>query len=153
MSGANHGLPAGYKLHHVGIVVPNLEAALAGYAGRFAFREASLPLDDAIQGVRVAFVRVSSDVYIEFIEPKGDSSPVKAFLAKTRGGYHHVAFEVEDIDSAVAELEAAKGMVVCRPVAAFQGRRIAFLFPNMKPSLLTELLSPKAADAESLTSE
>lgn len=148
MFGGNGGLPASFRLHHVGIVVPSIEAALAGYAGSFELSEASVPVDDAIQRVRVAFVRASADVYLEFIEPKDDSSPVKAFLAKTRGGYHHMAFEVDDIDSAVAELKAAKGIVVCRPVPAFEGRRIAFLYPNMKPSLLTELLSPKSAHLE-----
>jgi methylmalonyl-CoA/ethylmalonyl-CoA epimerase len=130
----------GYRLHHVGIVVPNLEQAVAGYASRFAFQECGVPFDDKVQRVRVAFVRVGQDIWLEFIEPAGSDTPVTQFLANTRGGYHHVAFEVEDIDAAVSELEAARALVVCRPVVGFEGRRVAFLFPNLQPSLLVELV-------------
>jgi methylmalonyl-CoA/ethylmalonyl-CoA epimerase len=132
--------PRKYRLHHVGIVVAKLEQAVAGYASAFEFQECSVPFDDKVQRVRVAFVRVSQDVWLEFIEPAGADTPVTQFLAKTRGGYHHVAFEVDDIDDVVSELEAARALVVCRPVEGFEGRRVAFLFPNLQPSLLVELV-------------
>lgn len=132
-----------YRLHHVGVVVPNLEQAVTGYAGAFEFGETTLPFDDREQRVRVAFVRVAGDAWIEFIEAAGADSPVTQFLAKTRGGYHHLAFEVTDIDAAVREFEAARAVVVCRPVRGFEGRRVAFLFPNLRPSLLTELVEPR----------
>lgn len=133
-----------YRLHHIGIVVPNLKKALAGYAGAFELQETTLPFEDQAQRVRVAFVRVSSDTCLEFIEPAGDQTPVTQFLAKTRGGgYHHVAFEVPDIEEAVREFEAARAVVVCRPVVGFEGRRVAFLFPNLRPSLLTEFVEPR----------
>jgi methylmalonyl-CoA/ethylmalonyl-CoA epimerase len=129
-----------YRLHHVGIVVRNLEKAVAGYTGEFEFQESTLPFADQAQRVRVAFVRVSGDVWLEFIEPAAADSPVTQFLTKTRGGYHHVAFEVADIDAAVQKFEADRAVVVCRPVIGFEGRRVAFLFPNLQPSLLTELV-------------
>jgi methylmalonyl-CoA/ethylmalonyl-CoA epimerase len=132
-----------YRLHHVGIVVPNLERAVAGYAGAFECRETSVPFDDQAQRVRVAFVRVDTDTWLEFIEPAGADSPVTQFLSKTRGGYHHLAFEVDDIEAAVREFETAGAMVVCRPVIGFEGRRVAFLFPRLQPSLLTEFVEPR----------
>lgn len=131
-----------YRLHHVGIVVPNLERAAADYAGAFEFKETTLPFDDQAQRVRVAFVRVGGDAWLELIEPTGADTPVTQFLAKTQGGYHHVAFEVADIEAAVREFEAARAVVVCRPVIGFEGRRVAFLFPNLRPSLLTEFVEP-----------
>ena len=136
--------PGRYRLHHVGIVVANLEKALAGYAEAFELQETTLPFDDKAQRVRVAFVRVSGDTCLEFIEPVGAETPVTQFLAKTRGGgYHHVAFEVPDIEAALREFEAARAVVVCRPVVGFEGRRVAFLFPNLQPSLLTEFVEPR----------
>jgi methylmalonyl-CoA/ethylmalonyl-CoA epimerase len=132
-----------YRLHHVGIVVPNLERAVVGYAEEFECQQTTVPFDDKVQRVRVAFVGVGSDAWLEFIEPAGDDTPVTKFLAKTRGGYHHVAFEVADIEVAVREFEAARAVVVCRPVIGFEGRRVAFLFPNLQPSLLTELVEPR----------
>jgi methylmalonyl-CoA/ethylmalonyl-CoA epimerase len=131
---------ARYRLHHVGIVVPSLERAVAGYSGAFEFRESTVPFDDRVQRVRVAFIRVGTDAWVEFIEPTGTDTPVTQFLTKTRGGYHHVAFEVADIEAAVRDFEAARAVVVCRPVVGFEGRRVAFLFPDLQPSLLTELV-------------
>jgi methylmalonyl-CoA/ethylmalonyl-CoA epimerase len=137
-----------YRLHHVGIVVTNLECATSGYSDTFQFQETTVPFEDKAQRVRVAFVRVTSDTWLEFIEPLGADSPVTQFLAKTKGGYHHIAFEVEDIEAALRELEAARALVVCRPVVGFEGRRVAFFFPNVRPSLLTELVEarPKTRD-------
>ena len=134
-----------YRLHHVGIVVPSLEKVLAQYAGAFEFHETTLPFDDKAQRVRVAFVRVGDDTWLEFIEPSTADSPVTQFLAKTRGGYHHVAFEVADIDATVRDFEASRALVVCRPVVGFEGRRVAFLFPNLQPSMLTELVEARPA--------
>jgi len=148
--GAQLGLPRAedpglgrYRLHHVGIVVGSLDRAVAGYSGNFEFQETTLPFDDQAQRVRVAFVRVAGDIWLEFIEPIGGDTPVTQFLAKTRGGYHHVAFEVADIETVVREFEAARAVVVCRPVVGFEGRRVAFLFPNLQPSLLTEFVEPR----------
>jgi methylmalonyl-CoA/ethylmalonyl-CoA epimerase len=138
-----------YRLHHVGIVVPKLERVVNKYAGAFEFQEAALPFDDQEQRVRVAFVQVGDDTWLEFIEPASADSPVNQFLAKTRGGYHHVAYEVSDIDAAVKEFEASRAVVVCRPVVGFEGRRVAFLFPSMQPSLLTEFVECRPAGVKS----
>jgi methylmalonyl-CoA epimerase len=132
-----------YRMHHVGIVVPSLERAVSGYAGAFEFQTTTVPFEDKAQRVRVAFVQVGVDTWLEFIEPVGADSPVTQFLSKTRGGYHHVAFEVDDIDAAVREFEEARSLVVCRPVLGFEGRRVAFLFPRLQPSLLTEFIEPR----------
>jgi len=150
MDALSHALPseilnAGlgrYRLHHVGIVVPKLERALTGSSEAFECYETTVPFEDKAQRVRVAFARVGVDTWLEFIEPAGEDSPVKQFLGKTRGGYHHVAFEVAAIDAAGVEFEQARAVVVCRPVVGFEGRRVAFLFPNLQPSLLTELVEP-----------
>lgn len=132
-----------YRLHHVGIVVPGLEEAVANYSGTFEFKDTSVPFDDVEQQVRVAFVHVAPGVYLEFITPSTTSSPVTQFLSKNpRGGLHHLAYEVEDIETAVKELLAARAVVVCHPVEGFEGRRVAFVVPNKKPRLLTELVEP-----------
>src|SRR5208283_5604078 len=105
-----------YRIHHVGIVVPSVERAMTGYVSCFGFQETTVPFEDRAQRVRVAFVKVGADSWLEFIEPASGDSPVNGFLSKTRGGYHHVAFEVDDIEAAVREFEAARSVVVCRPV-------------------------------------
>jgi len=142
---AEHPAFGRYRLHHVGIVVPSLEKAVAGYSGAFEFREISIPFDDKMQRVRVSFVRVAEEVFLEFIEPAEASTPVTQFLSKTGGGLHHLAFEVADIEAAVKSFSDARAVVVCQPVRGFEGRQIAFLFPSVQPSLLTELVAPRPA--------
>lgn len=137
-----------YRLHHVGIVVSKLERVVQQYAEAFEIQDTTLPFDDTAQRVRVAFVRVGGDTWLEFIEPATADSPVTQFLAKSRGGYHHVAYEVADIDTAVREFEAARAVVVCRPVVGFEGRRVAFLFPSLQPNLLTEFVEHRPAAGE-----
>ena len=137
-----------YRLHHVGIVVRSLEEAVAGYSTSFEFQETTVPFDDHAQKVRVVFVTAGGGVSLEFIEPMGADTPVTRFLEKNKGGYHHIAFEVDDIDKAVSDFEAQRAIVVCRPVKGFEGRRVAFLFPNLKPSLLTEFVEPRPGSTD-----
>lgn len=136
--------PDKYRLHHIGIVVPSLERVVSQYTSTFEFQESMLPFDDKAQRVRVVFVRVGDGTWIEFIEPSSTDTPVTQFLAKTHGGYHHVAFEVADLDAAIRKFEAERAVVVCRPVIGFEGRRVAFLFPNLQPNLLTEFVEHRA---------
>ena len=74
-----------YRLHHVGIVVPNLERAVAGYSGAFELQETTLPFHDRMQRVRVAFVSAGVDAWLEFIEPLGADEPGDAVSGQNRG--------------------------------------------------------------------
>lgn len=118
------------RLHHIGIVVDNIVEKVALYRSAVPIGPPSEIIYDEIQQVRVAFVQVSQDVAIEFIEPVGEKSPVTRSLRRG-SSLHHLCYEVQDIEQAVAEACAAGAIVVCEPVpaAAFQGRRIAFVYP------------------------
>jgi methylmalonyl-CoA/ethylmalonyl-CoA epimerase len=65
---------------------------------------------------------------------------VGKFLAKRGPGIHHVCFEVDDIDAAVAEL-VAKGvrMIDAAPRAGAHGCRVAFIHPAETGGVLMEL--------------
>ncbi|MFO1534020.1 MAG: VOC family protein, partial [Thermoplasmatota archaeon] len=55
------------------------------------------------QGVEAASVRVGAG-RVELLAALGEDTPVGRFLAKRGPGMHHVAYEVDDVGSAVAEL-------------------------------------------------
>src|SRR6476620_4737397 len=83
------------NVHHLGIAVDDLDAALLVYADLFgATLEHRERVDD--QGVEAASLRVGAS-RIELLEPLGPDTPVGRFLAKRGPGMHHVAFEVEDV--------------------------------------------------------
>lgn len=118
------------RLHHVGIVVNNIIEQAPLYCSAVPLDLPGAIIYDEIQQVRVAFVEAGNGVTIEFIEPAGESSPITRALR--RGvSLHHICYEVEDIKAAVSQAHAAGALVICEPVpaVAFQGRRIAFVYP------------------------
>lgn len=118
------------NLHHVGMVVANLEAAGAVYAGALGLEPAGPPVVDHIQQVRVQFwIRPGDPVSVELIEPLSSTSPIAQQL-RNGGGYAHLCYEVRNIDAEVRAAWERGGIIVRTPVpaAAFGQRRIAFVY-------------------------
>ena len=57
------------------------------------------------QRVKVAFLEVGESK-IELLEPTTNESPVAKFLEKSGPGIHHIAYQVENIEVAIAKLES-----------------------------------------------
>lgn len=117
------------KLHHVGIVVGNIERQARYCAGQFGLHPASPIIHDPIQKADVQFWTDGGTVSYEFIQPAAEDSPVRRTL-ESGGGLAHLCFEVADIHAAVHDAESQGALVVCAPVeaTAFDHRPIAFLF-------------------------
>ncbi len=118
------------KLHHIGIVVKNIQESL-GELGKFLdFKETSIPIEVKSQKVNVCFLK-TSDVYIELIEPIENDSPVKTF-SESGGGFHHLCFEVEDIFKEIKRMADDGARVIVEPTKGFEDRLIAFVLLNLK---------------------
>lgn len=118
------------KLHHVGIVVSNIQDSLGELGNYFKFESTSIPTLIGSQKVNVCFLKIG-EPYIELIEPVSVDSPVFSFLNKG-GGFHHLCFEVKDIHKQIDEMEKKGARVVVKPVTGFENRLIAFVLLNMK---------------------
>lgn len=128
------------KMHHVGFVVKSIEASMDGFLKSMNGTWDQRIFHDPIQSVKVAFLSTpGTDVQIELVEPAGERNPVTAFLTKG-GGLHHVCYEVEDCDAALASMRQRNALIVKRPRAAvaFNGRRIAWILTAEK--LLVEFV-------------
>ena len=68
------------KLHHIGIVVSNIQKAASWWEAVCKFRQVSEVVHDPIQDVRVQFFKGSDEFCVELIEPVSESSPVFRFL-------------------------------------------------------------------------
>lgn len=131
------------RLDHVGIAVRDLEAGLRLYTevfgGRLVHRETLVH-----EGVHLVFVDMGGTL-IELLAPIANEGPLAKFL-ETRGeGLHHLAFEVPDLNRALAEA-ADKGL---RPVTdgprhgprhGSRSRMVAFLHPAGSRGVLIELV-------------
>lgn len=118
------------KIHHIGIVVNNIQDSLGEISKFIKFDETTIPSLVDSQKVKVCFLKLG-DIRIEFIEPANEESPVSSFLEKG-GGFHHICFEVEDIEESIENLTKKGARLIVSPVIGFEGRKIAFLFLNMK---------------------
>jgi methylmalonyl-CoA epimerase len=128
------------KVHHVGIAVQDLEAAL-----RFYHDVLGLPLHKQAvveeQGVRAALLAIGQSE-IELLEPTGPDTPVGRFIARRGEGLHHICFQTDDVAQELEGLKA-KGveLVDQQPRRGLAGL-ICFLHPRAHHGVLVELAQP-----------
>ncbi len=127
------------KLHHIGLVGTNIEAAGRVFEA-LGLTARTAPQPDPIQKVAASFVPVAEGVFVELLEPTAADSPISGFLKKG-GGLHHLCFEVDDLRGAVAELEG-RGFQVVSPPAECQGFDRTFPSRAARGACIAFLLSP-----------
>jgi methylmalonyl-CoA epimerase len=122
-------------IERVALAVPDLDAAQAFFETWFG---AEFEPEELIEdmGIRYRPFRIGDD-HMELLNPTRDDSPVARFLKAHGGpGVHHITFEVDDLDAALAELERRGGHVAYRhtyaPGVTFEGKvwREAFVHPK-----------------------
>ena len=126
------------ELHHVGIVVSDLDAALAAYE-RLGFMGGERWLMPQQQIEAVTFA--SGSGWIELITPTDPESPIARYLAKRGDTLHHVAYRTNDLDGELDRLKSAGVRLIDEiPRTGTHGWRIAFLHPESCNGVLTELV-------------
>lgn len=126
------------ELHHVGIVVADLEAALVAYE-RLGFTGGERWLMPQQQIEAVTFA--SGSGWIELITPTDPDSPIARFLAKRGDTMHHVAYRTNDLEGELARLkDDGVRLIDETPRTGTHGWRIAFLHPESCNGVLTELV-------------
>ena len=118
------------KLHHIGIAVKNIQESLGDLTQFLSFDSINVPSLIGSQKVNVCFLK-TNNVFIELIEPTDENSPISAFTANG-GGFHHLCFEVDDIQKEIENMVENGGRIIVEPVKGFDDRLIAFLLLNMK---------------------
>lgn len=127
-------------IHHLGVAVENLDEAVSTYERLFGARVEHRDRVEE-QGVEAASLRVGES-RVELLASLGEETPVGKFLANRGPGMHHVAYEVDDIRSTLAEL-AARGaeLIDDEPHEGLFGLQVAFVHPHSAHGVLAELVS------------
>ena len=133
------------RVHHVAIIVQDIEAALAMYRDTLG-----LPLDLLLpiesDGVTIAFLPVG-ETKIELVQPTDEATGVARFLEKKGEGFHHVCFEVDDIDASLSDL-SGRGVEVIDEVSRKGAEGpVAFLHPRSCNGVLVELIEAPGGPA------
>lgn len=128
------------KIHHVGIVVRNLEDAYKFYRdtlGLHVHKEAVV--ED--QGVKAALLTIGNSE-IELLEPISENGGVAKFLERRGEGLHHICFETDDVAAELAATKA-KGIALIdqTPRKGLAGM-ICFLHPKANNGVLIEYAQP-----------
>jgi len=118
------------KLHHIGVVVPNIQNSLGDLKKYMNFQSISFPTPVGSRKVNVCFLKIG-EPFLELIEPSSPDSSIAEF-ASSGGGIHHLCFEVDDIQKEVDSMASKGATVLVEPVKGFDERRIAFVDLNMK---------------------
>lgn len=111
-------IPGNNGVNHVGIVVENMEQAIATYGKNFGFGEAAVLRDDKGQPT-LAFIHVSRNTFIEL-------SPASA---TRRAGLDHFGIQVDDVKAATTALQQ-RGVKIDDPRA---GRTVSFITSTTEP--------------------
>ncbi len=150
MPGSLEGLG---RIHHVAVVVSDLEAALAFYRDTLGLLvELILPVPS--DRVRIGFLPVGESK-IELVEPTDGTTGVARFLAARGEGFHHVCFEVPDLAVALDRLAAEGVELIDHAPRAGADGPVAFIHPRGAHGMLVELVEapggPAWASVGSLT--
>jgi methylmalonyl-CoA epimerase len=127
------------RLDHVGVVVTNLDEAIARYASLFGMRVTHRAGNEQL-GIVAAFLEMGG-AELELIAPTRGDSMVSKFLADRGPGLHHLAYAVPDIKKALADAKSqGLELVDEEPRIGLHGVPIAFIHPKSVGGVLTELV-------------
>jgi methylmalonyl-CoA/ethylmalonyl-CoA epimerase len=131
------------RIDHLGIAVApeDLDDQIAYHRDVLGFELVHRETVES-QGVEAVLFDVGEN-HVELISPLGPDTGVAKFLAKNGPGLHHVAYQTQDIVSALATLkERGVQLIDEEPRVGIRNSRVAFLHPKSTGKVLTELTEP-----------
>lgn len=126
------------KVDHIGIAVKDLDQALNFYENMLGLKSAGTETVEE-QKVKVAFLPIG-DTEVELLESTAEDGPIARYIEKNGEGVQHIAYRVDDIEKAIAEMkEKGVRMIDEKPRYGAGGAKIAFCHPKSTFGVLIEL--------------
>jgi len=127
------------QIDHVGIAVTDLDSGIARYQELLGVSP-SVRKRMEKDGIDAAMLDLGS-THVELIAPTGPESAISRFLEKHGEGMHHVAYRVDDIRAALAQLRGQGARLLDEePRVGVMGHLVAFIHPQSAGGVLTELV-------------
>ncbi|MFC9519160.1 methylmalonyl-CoA epimerase [Nocardiaceae bacterium NPDC056970] len=135
-------------IDHVGIAVPDLDAAIAWYGQHLGMVSLHEEVNEE-QGVREAMLgypgQVAGATAIQLLAPLNENSTIAKFIDRSGPGLQQLAFRVTDIDAISAQLRAdGVRLLYDAPRRGTANSRINFIHPKDGGGVLIELVEPAA---------
>jgi len=136
------------RISHLGIAVKDLAASEALF--KVLLGEENVHHEEVEdQRVKIASIKVG-DSLIELTQPSGPDSPIAGYLEKRGEGIHHLAIEVDNVESELRRVEALGIRLIDEhPRDGAHGMKIAFLHPKSTNGVLIEFCqTPQPSEKE-----
>jgi methylmalonyl-CoA/ethylmalonyl-CoA epimerase len=126
------------KIEHIGIAVRNIEESTRIFAKLFGAESYKQEAVES-EGVMTGFFRMGESK-IELLEATSPDSPIAKFIEKKGEGIHHIAFDVTEIRTEMARLEAEGFQLLNKePKQGADNKLVCFLHPKTTNGVLIEL--------------
>ncbi len=133
------------KIHHVAVVVRDLEDSLGLYRDALGLTvETVMPIPS--DRVTIGFLPVG-EVKVELVQPDDDTTGVARFLEAKGEGFHHVCFEVPDIQESLDSLAAMGLQLIDTTARKGAEGPVAFIHPKSCHGVLVELIEAPGGPA------
>ncbi|MBD0281415.1 MAG: methylmalonyl-CoA epimerase [Thermoleophilaceae bacterium] len=129
------------RIDHIGVAVEDLDGAISLYRDRLG-----MPLQhrETVEelGVEAVLLEIG-DGHVELLTPAAPDSAVGRFLERRGPGMHHVAYQTDDIESALDSVRASGlHLIDEQPRTGILRSRVAFVHPKSTGGVLMELVEP-----------
>lgn len=126
------------KIEHLGIAVKDIEASNELFEKLLGAKHYKVEAVES-EGVKTSFFTIGESK-IELLEATNNDSPIAKFIEKRGEGIHHIAFDVEDIETEVARLQK-EGFTILNetPKKGADNKWVVFLHPKSTNGVLIEL--------------
>lgn len=127
-------------VRHIGVAVSDLDEAIRLYRDVLGLKLEDVR-DVKEMKMRVAFFSSGDKTEIELVQPTDNETSLAKFIEKRGEGIHHIALEVDDIESALATAKK-KGLLLIdeKPRIGVHGNKIAFIHPKSTRGVLFEFV-------------
>ena len=129
------------RVHHIAIAVKSLDESIPVFEKLLGVKAEVTSVTS--QRVTEARLPVGDGVEINLVEPMGPDSTVAAFLEKRGEGLHHIAFEVDDINEGLKDMESKDFRLIDKEGREGVAGQIGFLHPRSVNGVLVELVQPR----------
>ena len=130
--------PSSMHVDHVGVATEDAESLADLYT---ELLDAPVAHEEVFDGLRVVFLDLGGDGYVELLEPVDEGTTIGRYLENNGGGIHHVAFATDDIEGALETArDAGVKLIDEEPRDGAWGHDVAFLHPRDTGGALVEFV-------------
>ena len=116
------------KIDHICFAVKDLREGISYWGDVFGYKQLTDIVENALQKVKVVFLRKSGSIDIKLIEPVEGNLSLINFVNRG-GGFHHLCFRCKDLNMEIENLtgKGLKTLVPPQRGEAFNNNNIAFM--------------------------